>query len=234
MMPRLAAPRPAHSIGVALGLGVVAAIVGCGPRATRPITEPTPAASVGAPVTPPLALSGMASVPVVVLPVFRVSVSNELGWTAAVGSRADLAKALDAEIRSAVQDRAVRTWAFSDDLSRDFQRNPTYASDPYLLAEEPLRSPALRDGDRLPEPLASQLRTLVALRDKSRYVFAPVDVRIEPVTGGGQARLRLVLIDAVASEVRWIGAVQSDVAAAYGPAVIASLGAHVADLVAAP
>lgn len=232
MTPRLAVPGPARRIGVALGLG--SATLGCGPRPTRPVTEPTPAASVGSPVTPPLALSGMAAVPVVVLPVFRVSVSNQLGWTQAVGSRADLAKALDAEIRSAVQDRAVRTWAFSDDLSRDFQRNPTYATDPYLLAEEPLRSPALRDGDRLPEPLASQLRTLVALRDKSRYVLAPVDVRIEPAAGGGQARLRLVLIDAVTSEIRWIGAVQSDVAPAYGPAVLASLGAHVADLVAAP
>ena len=128
----------------------------------------------------------------------------------------------------------MRTWAFSDDLSRDFQRNPTYANDPYLLAEEPLRSPALKDGDRLPEPLASQLRTLVALRDKARYVLAPVDLRIEPAAGGGQARLRLVLIDAVTSDIRWIGAVQSDVVPAYGPALLASLGAHFADLVAAP
>lgn len=216
-------------------LGSAAAALACG-SAPRPATSASasPAAQTAAAVSPALALAGMASQPVIVLPAYRLTVAPQLGWTAAVGSPLEAARSLDAEIRSALQERGVRAWIFSDGLEQDYKRNPTYAADPYMLAEEPLRNAALRDGDRLPEPLASQIRTMIAFRDNARTVLAPVDLRIEPVAGGGQGTLRLVLMDARTSEVRWIGSVRSDVMPGYGPAFMASLAAHVADLVAAP
>ena len=49
-----------------------------------------------------------------------------------------------------------------------------------------------------------------------------------------RAVLRLVLVDARTTEFMWIGEVQSDPAATFGPAVLASLASHFADLVISP
>ena len=108
----------------------------------------------------------------------------------------------------------------------------TYAADPYTLAEEPLRSPALNIEQRLPEPLASQLRTLVALHEDARLILAPVEVRFEPMGTGGRAVLRLVLVDPRLSRPTWIGEVVSDSASAFGPVISASLASKLANLVA--
>ncbi len=103
------------------------------------------------------------------------------------------------------------------DLDSAFKRNPTYAADPYTLAEEPLRSPSLSVEQRLPEPLASQLRTMVALHDDARLVLAPVELRFEAATGtGGRGVLRLVLVDPRLVASAWIGEVASDPAARSG------------------
>lgn len=229
-----AAQHVLRRAAAAAALGVTAVQSACASAHPAASTAAAPASA--SPVTPPMSLAGIAALPVLVLPAYRMAVSPQLGWTAAIGSPLEAMKSLDDEIRSALQQRGVRAWTFSDGLEQDYRRNPTYAADPYTLAEEPLRIPTLRDGDRLPEPLASQLRTMVALRDNARFVLAPVDLRITPgpVAGAGQGTMRLVLIDARTSEIRWIGAVRSDPMPAYGPAFMASLGAHVADLVAAP
>ena len=87
------------------------------------------------------------------------------------------------------------------------------------LAEEPLRSPALNIEQRLPEPLASQLRTMVALHEDARLILAPVEVRFEPVGTGGRALLRIVLVDPRLSRPTWIGEVVSDSASAFGPVI---------------
>jgi hypothetical protein len=99
----------------------------------------------------------------------------------------------------------------------------------------------------LAEPLATQLRTIVALGD-ARYVLVPVEVRLErapapsssagvtapgPASAGpGRAVLRLALVDARASQVRWSGDVASDTASALTTALAAGLAGRVADLVA--
>jgi hypothetical protein len=86
----------------------------------------------------------------------------------------------------------------------------------------------------LGEPLATQLRAVVALND-ARYAILPVEVRFERAgEGAGRAVLHVALIDARRSEVVWLTDVASDAAATLSPALAASLGAHFADLVAAP
>jgi hypothetical protein len=91
---------------------------------------------------------------------------------------------------------------------------------------------------RLPEPLASQVRTLVALHDDTRLVLVPVELKLEPVpaavSGQPAARgvLRVVLLDARLSNVRWIGDITSDPAPVFGAAITASVAAKLAAAVA--
>ena len=79
----------------------------------------------------------------------------------------------------------------------------------------------------------SNLRSLIAIGD-TRYALVPVEVGF--VRSGGQQRavLRLALVDGRAGLFVWAGEVASDPALSLTPAVIASLAAHVADLVAQP
>jgi hypothetical protein len=87
----------------------------------------------------------------------------------------------------------------------------------------------------VPEPLISQLRSLIALRDEVRYALLPVEIRFEAVDGeGGRAVLNLVLVDVRRAEVVWAVDLASEASHAFSPALAASLGSRFADLVAAP
>jgi hypothetical protein len=188
-------------------------LVGC--------SQPAPQGS--APQPAEHALSGLAAQHVAVLPTYMARVDPTLGWT--IGRPTELQRTLDADILAAFEDRGLRHfWVFPEDLVRSYKSNPTYGTDPYALAEEPLRSPALGIDARLPEPLASQIRTLVAFQQDLRLVLAPVEVRIEPVKPkGGRGVLRVVLIDARLSNIRWIGDIPSDTLESFGPALSASI-----------
>jgi len=176
------------------------------------------------------ALAGLAAQHVVILPTYLVRAAPGLGWT--LPRPAEIAKTQDADIAAAFDDHGIRTWIRPSGLDSAYRRNPTYATDPHALAEEPLRSPTLGIDQRLPEPIASQLRTLVALHDDARLVLAPVELRIESAPGGGRGVLRLVLVDARLSSVRWVGEVASDPAPAFGPAVTASIAAKLSAVIA--
>jgi hypothetical protein len=178
------------------------------------------------------ALSGLAAEHVVVLPAYSVHVTPGLDWTSAIGRSVDVQRTLDADLLAALDERGLRkTWIFPDDLRRSYQRNSSYAADPYTLAEEPLRSPSLALDARLPDPLASQLRTLVALHEGARLILAPVDLRLERAGAGGRGVLRLVLLDSRASNVRWIGEITSDTTSTFSPAISASLASKLAKIV---
>jgi hypothetical protein len=185
------------------------------------------------PELPEHSLSGLAAQHIVLLPTYSIRVMPGLSWSASIGRPLDVQRTLDADLLAAFDERGLRkTWIFPEDLQASFKRNATYAADPYTLAEEPLRSPALNIEQRLPEPLASQLRTLVALHDDARLILAPVEVRFEPMGTGGRAVLRLVLVDPRLSRPTWIGEVVSDSASAFGPVISASLASKLANLVA--
>lgn len=178
-------------------------------------------------------LSGLAAQHIVLLPTYSIRVMPGLPWSASIGRPLDVQRTLDADLLAAFDERGLRkTWIFPEDLQASFKRNASYAADPYGLAEEPLRSPALNTEQRLPEPLASQLRTLVALHEDARLILAPVEVRFEPVGTGGRAVLRIVLVDPRLSRPTWIGEVVSDSASAFGPVISASLASKLANLVA--
>ena len=197
--------------------------IGCA-SSPKPATAPAPER----------ALAGMAGQHVIVTPAYAFVMAPDVGWS--VSRPSEVLRTLDADIASALDERGLKgQWIFASSLVESYRRNPTYATDPYKLAMEQLRAPALESGALLGEPLASQLRTMIALTD-ARYVLAPVELKVEHVgtAHSGRGELRLVLIDARRSDVRWIGKVVGDTSATMSPAVTASVAAKVADLVAAP
>ena len=187
-----------------------------------------------APTVPDASLSGLAAQHIAVLPTYAARIAPELRWT--TGRPLDLQRTLDADILSALDERGLRkTWVFPEELAAAYRRNPTYAADPFGLAEEPLRAPSLMVDTRLPDPLASQIRTLIAFHEDVRYVLAPVELRLETVPGAisgtGRGVLRLVLLDGRGSNVRWIGEISSEDAESYGPAIPATIAARLANVI---
>jgi hypothetical protein len=144
---------------------------------------------------------------------------------------------LDDEIAAALADRGLgQAWVFPDQLWRGHSRNPSLGVDPYRLATNPLRGARLAPGDRVPEPLASQLRTLVAVHD-GRLALVPVEVffDIDRTGGTGRTALRLALIDARSAEIRWSGEVKADQRGSEPDrAQLADVATRLANLVTAP
>ncbi len=212
-------------LAAALAVGAI----GCASKpAAQPAVQPAP------PEPLEHALSGLAAQHVVVLPVYTVSIDPGFPGAGAVGNRVTVARTLDADIVAAFDDRGLRrAWIFPPDLVETYKHNPTYATDPYGLAEEPLRIAKVGREARLPEPIASQLRTLVAFHDDARLVLAPLELRLEPVGAhAGRGVLHLVLIDARAASVAWMGDVVSDTVPTFGPEISASVASRLANVVA--
>ena len=199
-----------------------------------------PASQAGTPRAPEPgehALSGLAAQRVAILPTYIVHIGPGLDWATSIGRLEDVKRTLDADIEAAFADRGLKTkWVFPDALEQSYRRNSSIETDPYALAEEPLRSPSLASNERLPEPLGTQLRYLIAFHDDARYVLAPVELRLERVGSGaggiGHGVLRLVLIDARTFSAVWWGDITGDTASAYGPVITASIGARLASVVA--
>ncbi len=173
---------------------------------------------------------------IVVPPVFAIEQGDPLGWAAGIARPRATLRELDSAIVAEFDARGLgKDWYFAPTLDRSYRINSAYAANPYFLAETQLMG-KIELGKTYGEPLATQLRTMIALQDGARFVLLPVDVRFEKVgnTGEGRAVLKLVLVDARTTEYQWTGEVKSDPAKAFGPAVLASLASHFADLVISP
>jgi hypothetical protein len=205
---------------------ILAAAVACqsGSTPKQPASAPQPLAH---------SLSGLAGQVIVVLPVYAVRVMPDLPWGPAIGPAADVERRLDADIAAALTERGLgKTWIFPPQLEQSYRRNSPYAADPHALAEEPLRGRSLDPDARLPDPLATQLRTLVALHDDARLILAPVELRFERAGSGGRGVLHLVLIDPRFSAVRWTGDIASDSLPEFSPAISANIAAKFANVIA--
>lgn len=180
-------------------------------------------------------LAGLAGQQVIVLPTHYLRPGDSLGWAEAAERPRQLLTELDDEIAFALGERGFRTkWVFPEQLIRSAQRNAAHSPDPRALAAEGLRPLARRRSDgQLGEPLASQLRSLVALHG-ARYALFPVELRFEKIGGAGRAVVHVLLLDARLSRAVWGGDVRGDTASTYGRGVIASAANSLADQVAAP
>ena len=182
------------------------------------------------PVSRPLAW--LAGQRVVLTPVYRVREGDPMGWAAQIPRSREFLRGLDSAIAGELAQRGLeKQWVYPPDLARSMRMSPTYAVDPYALAVEPLRSPSVAQGGKIGDPLATQLRTMIALHD-SRMVLLPVELRFDrDKSGQGIAVLRAVLVDARIGDVRWVGEASSDPSPTFSRALLASVASHFADLI---
>ena len=187
-----------------------------------------PEVSTSSPEVHPLA--GLAGQNIVIAPVQALRIPAEIGWPANPPSRPTLAK-LDSVFADTLRDRVGnRGWVYTDALVRSAANNPQYATDPRALSVNSLRAPTLKIDDRLLEPLASQLRTMIALHE-ARLVLVPTDLTIERAGPGlGRPVVRLVLVDPRTSVVRWIGRIAGPDSPAFTPEISFGLATRLADL----
>jgi hypothetical protein len=209
----------AKSLGVAALGSAFALLVACG-HSKPPETAPVP----------PARLGGVAGQALLITPVQTLRVAPELGWTG-LPKTSGLLAALDSALTDTLRERVRNPqWVFPEAVIASAKANPTYATDPHLLSIQPLKSPRLEIAQRLPEPLASQVRTMLALHE-GRLILIPVELRFEkPATGMARAVLHLVLVDPRRSDVTWFGDVTGAELASFTPNFIAPLASRVADL----
>jgi hypothetical protein len=212
-----------HSLRAA----AVLALAACGGRAAASHEAAPP------PAARPLA--ALAAQPILLLPLQAVYPADSLGWSARIADEGAFRRRVDDEIAFVLRSRgATPQWIMPETVARAVRRNPGFAPDPYGLAAAPLApGTSLRDG-AVPEPLASQLRALVALGE-ARYTLVPVDVRFLKTADGGVAAMHVALVDARASRLRGAFDVRTDTMSTFSePAIATSLAEKLADLIAAP
>ena len=200
----------------------IAALSACsrGPRLATPAPGEQP-------------LAGYAAQRLAVTPVGRVG-ADSLGWVQQLGGTAAAARRLDTAIATALAARGLaQRWILPAELWRSYERNRSYATDPYQLAIEQLRAPAFVALSRVTEPLSTQLRTMIALHEDARLVLVPVELRFTRAAAAGHGVLRVALLDPRFAEARWVGEVTGDTASVPARA-LASVSARLADLFIAP
>ncbi|HET7631209.1 MAG TPA: hypothetical protein VFK16_02710 [Gemmatimonadaceae bacterium] len=206
-------------------------VCGCASSAST-AQQPEPAPAPAQTVRP---LANLAARRIIVTPAYGFEPGDPMGWAATIQRPRVLLRQLDSAIVAEFTLRGLRsTWYFAPDLEKAYQVNSTYAADPFNLAENQLRG-KLEIGKNYGEPLATQLRTMIAMQDGARRIILPVNLHFEPADSGqGRAVIRLVLVDARTTEFLWVADVKSDPAPRFGPDVLKSLAFHFADLVVAP
>jgi hypothetical protein len=179
-------------------------------------------------------LERLAAEQMLVLPVQYLTFADSLGWSQDAPPSRTYLSTLDDEIAYALTQRGLKgRWTLAPEIIRSVARNQGYAPDPRALAANEIRSAQKAADWQLHEPLASQLRSLIALTD-ARYILFPVEMRLTGSNGEGHATLHLVIIDARRSQVQWSGDLAGAPATKFSPAIAADIASRLADLIAAP
>ena len=192
---------------------VAAATLSCGgPR--RQAQEPLPAA------TAPLPTGGLAGQRVSVFPLTLVVAEDSLHWESYLANRWTTLASADSIITALLLGRVPEVpWVTPAELRHAARRAAGVAPDPSQMGTAILRAERLVD---VPDPLRSQLRTLIALAGGGggRYVLIPAAlVYRRPRTpdprgargsaspaaapGSGTAELSVVLVDVRTGKVQW-------------------------------
>ena len=221
-LARLKEPPLAVAAAVA-GLLCAGALIGCaggGVPGGIPRPQDTP-------------LAFMAGRQVVVLPVQRNISFPDSTWQQPPSVTSQFLAALDDSIASALGDRGLRsTWTFAQEISAAARRNTGMLPDPHALAAAGLRRLVRAGDDPLSDPLASQIRSLVSMRD-ARYAILPATLVFEKAAGGLRGTVLVYLIDARTARIQWSGAVTGEVSRSLSPSMAGDIAQRIADLVAA-
>ena len=174
---------------------------------------------------------------VIILPAQFVLQFDSLGWAQQIPDTKEYLASFDAELTFALTERGLaKPWVMSTKLPAEYKRMPDYMADPFQLAAEWMRYPGPKKAiPYLPDPLAGQLRSILAVNDRAEYVLLPIEIRFEPVPGGGgRAVLRAAIIDPRRLKTPWMGDIYSDIEGKFSPALLASLAEHLANLFVLP
>ncbi|HEY3285594.1 MAG TPA: hypothetical protein VGJ96_00575 [Gemmatimonadaceae bacterium] len=189
-----------------------------------------PAQQKGAPPTPSVApLAQYTSVKVAVVPVQFYLGDTNFVKLPAMAMRA----AFDSLVSASMEEHGLKgTWASPSEVIRAARRNAMYSSDPHNLGAFPVRNGTGKDGT-IPDPLAANLRRLVALHD-ARYALMPVELRVDGGAGSVRLVVRMLLVDARLMKALFQVDLAGEGAAAYSPALLQKLAARVVELAVAP
>ncbi|HEU5261161.1 MAG TPA: hypothetical protein VFU41_07030 [Gemmatimonadales bacterium] len=158
---------------------VAAALVGCGGK--QHTEEPAP--------TAPLPTAGIAGQPVSVLPLTLIAAEDSLHWEQVLADRRATLSRADSIIAALLATRAPEvSWIPPERLRREARRAAGLAADPDRMGTALLRAEQMLD---VPDPLRTQLRTLVALAGGR---FAVVPAALVYRRSGGQADRRSVAL----------------------------------------
>jgi len=182
-------------------------------------------------VAPPLATYTPQRI--AITPTIRM-MSSDTGGAALVhefGSASAVSRFFDGELARLLRERGIGTnWIMPADLVRAYERNRSYASDPYNLAIESVRPVKFVAGSKYGEPLSSQLRTMIALHEEARFVLLPATLQFY----GGRTVLRVALLDPRYAEARWVGDIRSDSIPVQTRSSLTQVAGRLADLFVAP
>lgn len=200
--------------------GVVAAcLIACGGKreeGQEPVPQPTA----------PLPTAGIAGQRVALFPLTLVAAEDSLQWGPLLADRSATLARADSVIVSLITARAPEvTWVSPDELRRAARRSGGVAADPGQLGTAILRAERLTD---VPDPLRSQLRTLVGLAG-GRYAMIPAALVYRRRSAGGvgaqhataTAELAVVLVDARLGKVGWRTIARGDGADPWGALTLA-------------
>jgi len=172
-----------------LSLLVLAAVVGCGGGGSQTPEPPKPSPLLNIPMATPV----LAGQRVAVLPLTLAVPDLALADDSLLRSRARLLPWADSLIGEALMGRAPEvTWVEPAALRRAASRAMGLATDPDHMGHAILREPTLKI---VPDPLRSQLRTLVALVD-ARFALVPASLIFLQEPAGIKVELNCVLVDA--------------------------------------
>ena len=159
--------------------------------------KPTPRKPAPAPA---LLISAIAGQTVPILPLTYVVVDDSVGDAAVPTTRAALLAWADSIVAEEILARAPEvSWLLGPDLRRKVRAAPGMLPEPDRLGQAALRFENVK---RLPDPLFSYLRTLVALSN-GRLVMVPASVRLTAAASGVRAETMFVLADARSGAIIW-------------------------------
>ena len=195
-------PSIIHRASPAVWVGLLA-LVACGANAQDTGTKPAPAATPHAPVTT-LATDHLAGQTIPVLPLTMLVADPALQSDTLLAPYKDHRTALlrgDSLLGVEIESRAPEVkWILPPQLRKVARRSAGFVDDPDQMGQAVLRSPNLT---KVPDPLRSSLRGLVALVD-ARLVLVPASLGFgaEP-NHQIRADLTLVMVDARNGKVLW-------------------------------
>jgi hypothetical protein len=173
-----------------LSLLLLAAVTGCGGGHSQQPEQPKPSPYLNR----PLIAAVLAGQKVAVLPLTLAVPDAALSGDTLLGVRAKVLPWADSLILGALTTRAPEaTWVGPDELRKAARRAIGLATDPDHMGHAILRDPLFKV---VPDPLRSQIRTLVALID-ARFALVPASaVFLREPDGSVKVEICFVLVDA--------------------------------------